>query len=733
MTFANPLPWWGIPAAAAACALVAWQAYRRLPLTPRQRIVASLLRAGALAWLVVCLMRPLAAARSADAAAIVPVLVDVSRSMALPAADGQPRIDDARRLAQEVLQPSIAPGLRREVLAFGDRVSSADPTRLTASDAHTRIGDALASVRDRYRGEPVPGIILLSDGADNGDVDAERLAEDGPPIYAVAVGPHASPRDREVLGVTAADAVLDGASVDVTATAVAHGYGTAPIRLRLLEDGRAVDVRSVTPASDGAPVSTVFTVAPKRDAATVYTVETPPAPDELVLENNARSAIVPLPRPPLRVLLVQGAPGFEHAFLRRAWTTDRAIQIDSVMRKGMDDRGTDTFYVQAAPGRAEQLLGGLPSTREALFAYDVIVLANVEADALTPAATELMRAFVSERGGGLLVLGARGFQRQGFRGTALENVLPLEVTDRESAAVAVSSGAPVRNRVTLTPAGAAHPIMQIGDSLDETQKRWAAVPALAAVSPLGSARPGSTVLALTAGPGGDARPLIAVQRVGDGRVMVFTGEASWRWRMMLPAADRTFDRFWRQAVRWLGLRAPAPVQLTLPSAAAPGAAPVDVVARDAAFVPQRDAAVDVRIESPDGKSTTVRAAPVADAPGRFRATLRPTAPGLYRVAATARRGTNVLGSAAGSLLVGGVDPELTDPRVDVGTLSRITRASGGAVVDATEIAAVMDRLRSRPAAALVRHEDLWGRPWSFALLASLLMAEWLLRRRWGLR
>src|SRR4029450_2299740 len=96
-------------------------------------------------------------------------------------------------------------------------------------------------------------------------------------------------------------------------------------------------------------------------------------------------------------------------------------------------------------------------------------------------------------------------------------------------------------------------------------------PALAGAAALGAPRPGAQVLAVVQTPDG-ARPLVAVQRVGQGRSMLFTGEASWRWRMMLPVADQSYERFWRQAVRWLAQNAPEPVTITPPAAPPPAAA-----------------------------------------------------------------------------------------------------------------------------------------------------------------
>lgn len=735
MTFANPLPPWALVVALGGAILVAWLAYRHVPIDPARRRMLSVLRFATLLWILICLMRPMI--RATDAAArdaVVPILVDSSRSMGLADADGARRIDRARDIIAGELLPVLAPRFRTEVLRFGDRMSATDAASLVATDRRTGLGAALQAVRDRYRGRAVAGIVLVTDGGDNGEIDAAAAAALGAPVHAIGIGPRSAARDREVVSVTAAESVLSDAMVDVAVSAVAHGYGAAPIELRLLANGRAVDHRRVTPAADGAPISETFRVAPDRDVPTVYTVEIPSSANELVAENNARSVLVPAAGRPRRVLLVQGAPGFEHSFLRRAWARDRGLEIDSVVRKGRDDSGAETFYVQAVQSRANALLGGYPNTREALFAYDVIVLANVEPDLLTNGQLEMTRHFVGERGGGLLVLGARGFQRQGLRDTALEDVLPLDVTDR-SGGVVQAAASPGRNRVVLTPAGVDHPVMQLGGDPEANDKRWAAVPALAAISPLGGAKPGASVLAVTGGPGGAPRALVAVQRFGEGRSMLFTGEASWRWRMMLPTSDQSYERFWRQAARWLAQNAPEPVTVTLPSAPAPGdGIPVEIAARDRAYVARADAAIDVRVTSPSGRVDKVRADPLPTQGGRFRAAIRATEPGIYRVSVEARQGTTSLGSSSAAILVGGVDPEMTDPRLNEDTLQRVARASGGAVMAAGDIGGLLARLdAAAPGAVLALRKDLWHTGWSFAVLAGLLASEWLARRRWGLR
>jgi len=357
----------------------------------------------------------------------------------------------------------------------------------------------------------------------------------------------------------------------------------------------------------------------------------------------------------------------------------------------------------------------------------------VDGTQLTGEQLDLMRAFVAKRGGGLLVLGAKSFGKGGLGDTALEEALPLLFTGRADAILPASSRG--TNRVSLTAAGEAHPIMQLASTLDETKRRWDAVPALASTSPLGAARPGATVLAVSGGAGGGARALVAVQRYGRGRSMIFTGEASWRWRMMLPSTDRAYDTFWRQAVRWVSLSAQDPIAIEPPVGASPGdTVVVRTNVRSPAFEPQSDAAVDLRVTDPAGNTRTVRAERDASEDGAFIARVRVEVPGIHRLVADARRGVSTLGSAQAAMLVGGADLEMADPRLNNQVLERIALTSGGRLLAPPDLGSAVDALRRRiPAARLAVIHDVWHTGWSLAALVVLLGAEWILRRRWGLR
>jgi hypothetical protein len=393
--------------------------------------------------------------------------------------------------------------------------------------------------------------------------------------------------------------------------------------------------------------------------------------------------------------------------------------------------------LQTAASRAAALTGGFPSTRAALYGYDAVILANIEGDFFSQVQLEQLAEFVSERGGGLLVFGGRALAQRGLIGTPLEPALPLELDERRSGLVQASldaQRAATPNTVALTREGALHPVMRVGASPADSAQRWGALPSLASSALLGGPRPGASLLAVTGSPNGAVQPLIAVQRYGRGRAMVFAGEGAWRWRMLMESTDRTYEYFWRQAARWLAAPAPAPVSIQVPeSAEVEDLVEIGVEVRDGEFAPVVDATVTGSITTPEGEATPLVLRRDSSGAGRLAATLRPARAGLYRVQVEAEGAARPLGSADRWLYVGGSDREFADPRLNEGFLRRVSEGSGGRYVRADEAGNVASWLMSTVADPQPELRDLWHRPWVFALVVTLLSAEWMLRRRWGLR
>ena len=149
-------------------------------------------------------------------------------------------------------------------------------------------------------------------------------------MFAVGIGSPDGPRDREVLGISAGDPRLDQASVDLHVTAVSTGFGRQPFTLRVLGNGQLLDTRRIVPPADGSPIDEIFTVSPDPLNPTVYTAEIPRDESETVAENNARSVLVSPAGRKRRLLVLEGAPGYEHSFITRALAADPGLEVDSV-------------------------------------------------------------------------------------------------------------------------------------------------------------------------------------------------------------------------------------------------------------------------------------------------------------------------------------------------------------------------------------------------------------------
>ncbi len=154
MHFAYPLPWWLVGVLVGAIGAAVFVEYRRplSPLTRLQRSGLMALRGAVLAGVVLFLFRPIIVLPpSANRDAIVPVLVDVSRSMRLPDDTGRTRAARAAAVVTTQVLPSLSGHYQPELFGIGDGLSPISPEGLHADARRTDLAGAVAAVREQDR------------------------------------------------------------------------------------------------------------------------------------------------------------------------------------------------------------------------------------------------------------------------------------------------------------------------------------------------------------------------------------------------------------------------------------------------------------------------------------------------------------------------------------------------------------------------------------------------------
>src|SRR5690606_3260164 len=114
-------------------------------------------------------------------------------------------------------------------------------------------------------------------------------------------------------------------------------------------------------------------------------------------------------------------------FMRRAVDDNSAVRVASLLRTT-----PNKFYRQGVES-PDELLNGFPTDAETLFKYDALIIGSYEAAALSVEQQNLIRDFVSRRGGSLLMLGGRrGLADGGWSATVVADVLPVRLANPEA-------------------------------------------------------------------------------------------------------------------------------------------------------------------------------------------------------------------------------------------------------------------------------------------------------------
>lgn len=758
--------------------------YWRAGSTPAVRLLAGAVKTLAILLLALCLLEPLfSGQRARPGANQFAVLADNSQSMTLKDA-GKTRGEQLKTLAGKP-SPWLAQ-LGRDFdlrqYSFDTQLHNVDGFDSLAFDGRSSdIGGSLDRLLRRYQGRPLAGVLLFTDGSATDAAAAERLIARAsatgakvPPIYPVVVGADNAAGDVSVERVAVTQTNFEDAPVTLTAHLGQVGQRGQTLVAELLdEQDKPVERQTIRVVKDGEPLALRFRVRPTSPGLSFYKVrvaaegqpgqfEKPETSAEATLANNTRVVAVDRKHGPYRILYVGGRPNWEFKFLNRALTADDQVQLIGLLRlakrepkftflgnkgdganplfKGFEnkDRETSERHDQPVLMRVntldqDELKAGFPKDPEELYKYHAIVIDDLEAEFFSQDQMQLLKDFVRQRGGGLLMLGGQETFKNGrYDKTPIGDLLPVYADQ-------VQDFPPdTKHRLALTREGWLEPWIRLrADEVSERQ-RLEQMPSFEVVNPVRGIKPGATILASVVTEAGVTVPALVEQHFGRGRTAALLIGDFWRWHMRRPVdTESDMEKAWRQTIRWLVAEVPTRVEIAVQprrdSEDAEDALIITTTVRDPAYAPLDNAAVTIKVTGPDNKPVDLRAEPSKD-PGRYAATYVPRPPGAYRAEVIAKAPD---GSDIGRTQTGWTsDPAAEEFRVlkpDVELLNRLAKATGGEVVKA-------DNLERFVATLPTRHADitepyvrpLWHQSWVFLLAIACLAFEWGLRRIKGL-
>lgn len=717
----------------AAAIGLGWFAVVRLRRTATtDRAVLGLIRTAVFLLVGLCLLRPtLVLSRAIVQRNVLAIVLDDSRSMLVNDVDGATRLAALQQVFADSSELVRRLGDRFAIRIFragADAVPTGSASNLTGLATRTDLATSLNATREALADLPLAGIVVVSDGAQNGsgDLDATlfRLASREIPVHTVGVGTPRFARDVGIDALRLPRDVLKGGEAPGEVVLSLRGVAGQRAILTTLAGGRLVAVDTVDLPADRDLLTVPVRVPAVEPGTIAVEVSVAPLDGEATTLNNRATAVMIVRDGPEKILYVEGEPRPELPFTRRAVASDSALQLVALVRTAREK------HLRLGVDDSLELVHGFPARREELFRYRAIVLGSIEAGYFSAEQLRMLQDFVGTRGGGLLALGGRrALGEGGYAGTPLDEVLPIQLDPGVSGR---AEGAATTITLVPTAAGTDHPALALPAS---GSVGWAALPTLTTVNAPGRLRPGATVLLEGQGAAGTQLAL-AVQRYGRGKSAVFLPQDAWRWQLTdkLPETDRTHAAFWERLLRWTVNDVPEQVELEAePGLTAPGE-PVELRARvnDSTYLPRDDARVTVQVVPPDAPAYDVALEADLGAPGEYRGRFTPQSAGAHRLELMAVRAADTV--RAHGLVVS--DPARGDPGAverDDGVLGRIAERTGGRAYDINDLGSLPDDvLLTRSGVTARESSDLWDAPLIFFLFLLLLGFDWGWRRYRGL-
>ncbi|MCH2026236.1 MAG: VWA domain-containing protein [Verrucomicrobiales bacterium] len=473
---------------------------------------------------------------------------------------------------------------RLKVLDFSDRVTEVDVQEENSSEDDNEgevVGlnekqiafhsleakgpgtDLSGAISEAITEKLTSAVIVFTDGQHNASSSVNEVVSSSRkrnvPIFFIGMGDSDRPQNISVTNLYADPQVWNNDPFQIQAILRAEGIEKESVKVDLIElvesdDGesieRIIESKDLELESGDDQIRMDFLHTPKSPGPKRFIVRStvldqesnkddnePPSPVRVqVLDDNAK------------VLMISGGPSWEYRALARLLNREKMINL-SCWLQSLDE------------GRLQQgntPIQRMPSTREELFNYDVVIMLDPDPREFDAELITLYKQFVREHSGGLLYMPGPVFGGRFLTGSQtaeISEILPVRLGDVGSMEVdGLLSSNDREWPLTIVAANTDQPIMRFYNDPQKTLIQWKKLPGTYWSFPALEPKPATRVLIEHSDPTlrrkEVARPLLVTGQYGSGRTTYLGFDGTWRWRTKGLDAE-FFKRFWIQTTRYL--------------------------------------------------------------------------------------------------------------------------------------------------------------------------------------
>lgn len=756
-------PEWVIPLIGALGAeLVFWSyRYERTSISPSRGRCLTALRLTELVILLWILLQPVWSRyveREIEREVIL--MIDDSASMDLvDEGETKTRLEIAQdKLAASGVLDQLEGKVGVREVRSARRALLEDKIEVEGWDQATDLAGGLETVLDQVPPDQLAGVILLSDGRHNrpGSVEdvSRRFGILDAPVAVIPSGSEDPPKDAAIISVKSPDSVYLGDRIRVGALLKFDGYRGKKAKLQLFAGDEELESREISIPQDRYREEVRFRHAPETDGVGEYRLVLSGLDGERFDNNNAWQFQTVVSDARTNILLIDRRPRWEFRYLRNLfYGRDQSIHLQSVLLEPDRISGHNPPKVVASASRplGEANATDLPESEDEWRKFDVIIVGDVGPDDLSDKQWAILDDCVKERGALLVLVAGPESMPHAFGSEVVRNLVPVKYETSQR----TFYGGDERFRFSLTNAGRNHPITAQVEGQFKNERLWKEFPEIRWRHPVDGLQPGAEVL-LYAGLETQTRKridsaasldkalgevaerkkreaenaLLVTRQTGSGKVAMLLADRTWRLRE--GVGDVYHHRFWGQLVRWgagPNLRAgDSKLRLGTDQLTYTGDDRVKIMARlrDGELNPLMDENLVAKVKHESGEVIEIPLAPRENSNGLHEALAGPfRRPGNYEV--TVRDEVVTTFRVVGALSA----VELSETTLNRPLLESIASTSGGRVYDGEGTLAELF-LRGDETRTELRETSLWDIWPVFTLLAILLTAEWVMRRRGGL-